>query len=185
MTDDLLTKVQSNMQKTLEALDVCLSKIRVGRAHPNLLDQVMVDYYGSKTPISQVATINVEDARVLKISPWEKSMIALIEKAILSSNLGITPNTVDGFIRLTLPTLTKQRREELGKLVQNEGEKFRISIRNIRRDSNNECKKLLSTKDISEDQLYGIKDKIQELTDNYISIIDKKILEKQECLQDI
>lgn len=181
----ILDKANESMQKTLSGLDNALVKIRTGRAHPSIVEHLIVDYYGNETPISQVATITVENAKTLKIAPWEKSMLEVIAKSILGSSLGLTPNVHDSVIRLILPDLSKERRVELGKQVQTEGEKFRISIRNARKEANNNAKKLFLDKLISEDELYSIKEKVQHLTDEYIVAVDKKITQKQTKLQEI
>jgi len=168
------------MGKSIEALKHEFSKIRTGRAHPSLLDQVSVSYYGSESPLTQVANVAVEDARTLSITPWYRSMVQAIEKAILKSDLGITPNTNGATIRIPLPPLTEERRKALVKVVKHEAENGRVAIRNIRRDANSEVQKLLKDKKVSEDDARDAEEKIQKLTDQYIKDVEK-LLEAKEA----
>jgi len=147
---DILSDAETRMGKSVDSLRSELVKIRTGRAHPSLLDQIMVDYYGTDTPINQVANVTVEDSRTLAVAPWEKQMVAVVEKAILNSGLGLNPSTAGNLIRIPMPPLTEERRRELVKVVKNEGENAKIAIRNIRRDANSDFKDLLKEKDISE-----------------------------------
>lgn len=180
MISDIQQNAATRMGKSIEALKHEFSKIRTGRAHPSLLDQVQVSYYGSESPLTQVANVVVEDARTLSITPWDRSMVQAIEKAILKSDLGITPNTNGATIRIPLPPLTEERRKSLVKLVKNEAENGRVAIRNIRRDANTDVQKLLKDKKISEDDARGAEDKIQKLTDQYIKDVEK-LLEAKEA----
>jgi len=159
--------------------------VRTGRAHPSLLDHLVVDYYGSEVPISQVANVNVEDARTLMISPWEKQMVQPIEKAIMKSDLGLNPATAGTVIRIPLPPLTEETRRDLVKVVRNEGEAAKVAIRNIRRDANSDFKSLLKEKDISEDEERDAQDEIQKLTDRYVSDVDKVLEEKEVDLMEV
>ena len=179
MIADIKKDADQRMQKSIESLKNDLTKIRTGRAHPSLLDQVMVDYYGTETPISQVANISTEDARTLKVVAWEKPMMAKIEKAILTSNLGLNPANDGNAIRVPLPALTEERRRDLVKVVKGEAEGARVAIRNIRRDANSDFKALLKEKEISEDDERRASDDIQKLTDHYIKEVET-VLEKKE-----
>jgi len=170
------------MVKSIEALQKAFTKIRTGRAHPSLLDQISVTYYGNESPLSQVANVSVEDARTLKVVPWEKSMIQAIEKAIMSSGLGLNPATQGTVIRLPLPALTEERRRDLVKIVKNEAEQGRVAIRNIRRDANAAIKDALKEKLISEDDARQGEEKIQKLTDQYIKEVEKHLEEKEADL---
>lgn len=179
MIADIKQDAEQRMQKSIDALKNDLTKIRTGRAHPSLLDQVVVEYYGSETPISQVANVTTEDARTLKVVPWEKNMMGKIEKAILVSNLGLNPTNDGNAIRVPLPALTEERRRDLVKLVKGEAEGARVAIRNIRRDANSDFKALLKEKEISEDEERKATDDIQKLTDHYIKEVEV-VLEKKE-----
>jgi len=176
------TKVR--MTKSLDALRRELAKIRTGRAHPSLLEHVHVDYYGNEVPIGQAASVAVEDARTLAVTAWDKSMVPVIEKAILTSDLGLNPNTAGNVIRIPLPPLTEERRVELGKVVHHEGENAKIAIRNIRRDANNHIKELLKEKEISEDDDRRAEQDIQQLTDLAVSKADEIVAEKEKELLD-
>lgn len=167
------------MDKSIDALKHEFAKIRTGRAHPSLLDQINVPYYGSDTSISQVANVAVEDARTLTITPWEKNMVGVIEKAIMKSDLGLNPSTNGMVIRIPLPSLTEDRRKALVKLVKHEAENGRVAIRNIRRDANASIKDALKAKTISEDEARNAEEKIQKLTDQYIKDVEK-LLEVKE-----
>lgn len=172
----------SRMEKSVEALKHELSKIRTGRAHPSLLEQINVSYYGADTPLSQVANIAVEDSRTLTITPWEKPLVGAIEKAILSSGLGLNPATTGDVIRVPMPPLTEQRRKELVKVVRAEAENSRIAIRNIRRDANTDIKEAQKEKMISEDEAHKGEERIQKITDNYIERIENVLKTKETDL---
>ena len=180
MISDIQQDASTRMGKSIEALKHEFSKIRTGRAHPSLLDQITVSYYGTDSSLSQVANIAVEDARTLTITPWEKTMVQVIEKAILKSDLGLNPATTGMTIRIPLPPLTEQRRRELVKVVKHEAENGRVAIRNIRRDANNAIKEALKEKLISEDDARNAEDKIQKITDQYIKEVEK-LLEAKEA----
>lgn len=179
MIADIKKNAEQRMHKSIEALKNDLTKIRTGRAHPSLLDQVTVDYYGSEVPLNQVANVSTEDARTLKVVAWEKPMMAKIEKAILTSNLGLNPANDGNSIRVPLPALTEERRRDLVKVVKGEAEGARVAIRNIRRDANSELKVLLKDKSISEDEERRASDEIQKLTDGCIKEVEV-VLEKKE-----
>ena len=182
MINDIQQDSAARMLKSIEALQKAFSKIRTGRAHPSLLDQITVTYYGNDSPLSQVANISVEDSRTLKVVPWEKGMIQAIEKAIMSSGLGLNPATQGTVIRIPLPALTEERRKDLVKVVKNEAEQGRVAIRNIRRDANTSIKDALKEKLISEDDARQAEDKIQKLTDQYIKEVEKYLEEKEADL---
>ncbi|MBN9229249.1 MAG: ribosome recycling factor [Legionella sp.] len=185
MINEIKQDSEKRMKKTIEALHVDMTKIRTGRANVGLLDHVQVDYYGTLTPLSQVANINASDSRTLLVTPWEKSMIAAIEKAILTSDLGLNPSTAGTAIRVPMPPLTEERRKELIKVVRGEGEQGKVSIRNIRRDANNQLKDLVKDKSISEDDERRAVEVIQKLTDKYIQEIDVLLVEKEKELMEI
>jgi len=180
MISDIQQDAATRMGKSIEALKHEFSKIRTGRAHPSLLDQISVSYYGSESALSQVANIAVEDARTLTITPWEKGMVQAIEKAIMKSDLGLNPATNGMTIRIPLPALTEERRRSLVKIVRNESENGRVAIRNIRRDANSEIKDALKEKLISEDEARLGEEKIQKITDQFIKDIEK-LLEIKEA----
>lgn len=167
------------MQKSIESLKHDLSKVRTGRAHPSLLDQVHVDYYGSPTPLSQVANLTLIDARTIGVQPWEKNMIAPVEKAIRESDLGLNPASMGDLIRVPMPALTEERRKELVKVVKHEGENAKIAVRNIRRDANEHLKKMLKDKDISEDDERRAQDDVQKMTDKFVAEVDKLVTQKE------
>ncbi|MDH5611806.1 MAG: ribosome recycling factor [Gammaproteobacteria bacterium] len=179
MIDEIIEDAETRMGKSVESLRTELTKIRTGRAHPSLLDHLTVEYYGAATPLSQVANVSVEDARTLSITPWEKDMVKAIEKAIMKSDLGLNPATAGTVIRIPMPQLTEQRRHELVRVVRNEAENGRIAIRNIRRDANGDFKDLLKEKEITEDQARQAEDKVQKLTDSYITKIDEVLAKKE------
>lgn len=185
MLADIKADARTRMSKSLEALRHELAKIRTGRAHPSLLEHVHVDYYGSEVPINQAATVAIEDARTLSVTPWDKSMVPAIEKAILSSDLGLNPTTAGTVIRIPLPPLTEERRLELGKVVHHEGENTKIAIRNIRRDANHHCKELLREKEITEDDERRTEHEIQELTNLAVNKVDDIVAEKEQELLEI
>jgi ribosome recycling factor len=173
------------MDKSLASLENDFSKIRAGRAHPSLLEQVTVEYYGTMVPLSQVSNITAEDARTLKVSPWEKDMVGPIEKAILTSDLGLNPNTQGLVMRIPLPPLTEDRRRELARVVRDEAENARVAIRNIRRDAISDFRELLKEKEISEDESRKAEDNIQKITDQHIASIDKSLADKENSLLEI
>ena len=172
--DERIQKYEDKMKKTLSGFEAELSTIRAGRANPHILDKIMVDYYGAPTSRQQVATITVPEARMIQIQPWESSLIKAIEKAILTSDLGLNPSNDGKIIRLVLPELTEERRKELGKDVKKKGEAAKVAVRNIRRDANDAYKKL-AKQDVSEDEIKELGDKIQKITDKYIKDIDKAV----------
>jgi ribosome recycling factor len=180
MINDIEQAASARMVKSVAALEKAFSKIRTGRAHPSLLDQITVSYYGSDSPLSQVANVAIEDSRTLTVTPWEKSMVQAIEKAILSSGLGLNPATSGTVIRIPLPPLTEERRRDLVKLVKQEAENGRVSIRNIRRDANSEVKEALKEKMVSEDEAHSGEEKIQKITDQHIKDVEK-LLEAKEA----
>lgn len=179
MIEEIVKDAGVRMHKSIEALKQSLGKVRTGRAHPSLLDHLRVDYYGSEVPISQVANVGIEDARTLTVTPWEKPMVQVIEKAILTSDLGLNPATAGTVIRIPMPPLTEETRRDLVKVVRHEGEAAKVAIRNIRRDANSDFKDLLKDKAISEDEERRAEEQIQRLTDQHIGEVDK-VLEKKE-----
>ena len=179
MADERIEKYESKMTKTLESLEKELSTVRAGRANPHILDKITVDYYGAPTPLQQVANVTVPEARMIQIQPWEASLIKEIQKAILSSDLGLNQNTYGKIIRLVLPELTQERRKELVKDVKKKGEAAKVAVRNIRRDANDAYKKL-AKQDVSEDEIKELEDKIQKLTDKFVKNIDKAVEEKSK-----
>jgi ribosome recycling factor len=182
MIADVKKNAEQKMKKTLETLKVDLGKVRTGRAHAGLLDHVMVDYYGTPTPIPQLANVNLVDARTLGVSPWDKKMASAIEKAIRESDLGLNPATQGEIVRVPMPALTEERRKELIKVVRHEGENARVAIRNVRRDANNHLKDLLKQKKAAEDEERRAQDEVQKLTDRHISEIDKLLQQKETDL---
>jgi ribosome recycling factor len=185
MINDTKKSAENRMQKSLETLKHELAKLRTGRAHPSLLEHVTVDYYGSQVPINQVANVTAEDARTLAVSPWEKTMVGPIEKAIMTSDLGLNPNTTGTLIRVPMPALTEERRREMIKVVKHEGENAKVAIRNIRRDANAEVKVLLKDKKISQDDERRAEDEIQKLTDRYIAEVDKLVQAKEKDMMEL
>ncbi|NBT77241.1 MAG: ribosome recycling factor [Betaproteobacteria bacterium] len=170
------------MTKSIESLRVTLSRIRTGRAHAGLLDHIQVDYYGSPVPISQVANVTLMDARTIGVSPWEKKMASVIEKAIRESDLGLNPVSMGDLLRVPLPPLSEERRRELAKVVKTEGEHAKVAVRNLRRDANEQFKKLLKDKELSEDEERRAQDDIQKLTDRNVTEIDRILAEKEKEL---
>ena len=169
---------EDKMVKTIDALEEEYTTIRAGRANPHILDKIKVDYYGTPTSLQQVANISVPEARMLQIQPWESSLIKEIEKAILVSDLGITPNNDGKVIRLIFPELTEDRRKELAKDIKKKGDNAKVAVRNVRRDANDAVKKQNKAGEISDDELKGIEDDIQKLTDKYTALIDKAVENK-------
>ena len=185
MIDDIQKRTAERMGKSIESLKHELAKIRTGRAHPSLLDHVTVSYYGNTVPLSQTANITIEDARTLAVTPWERNMIQAIEKAIMSSDLGLNPNTAGTVIRVPMPPLTEERRRDLIKVVRHEAENARVAIRNIRRDANTELKNALKDKTISEDEERKGQDLIQKRTDQYVKEVDSLLEIKEKDLMAI
>jgi ribosome recycling factor len=171
---------ESKMQKSMESLQTSLSKIRTGRASTGLLDHVNVDYYGSMVPVSQVANVTLIDSRTIGVTPWEKSMVGAVDKAIRESDLGLNPAAVGELIRVPMPPLSEERRKELVKVVRGEGEQGKVAVRNLRRDANDSFKKLVKEKEISEDEERKAQDDIQKMTDKFIAEIDKLLDAKEE-----
>lgn len=182
MINDIKAEAEKKMKKSLEALHSAFNKIRTGRAHPSILDSVMVNYYGQETPLKQVASVNVEDNRTLTVSPWEKNLVPTIEKAIMTSDLGLNPATTGDLIRVPMPMLTEETRREMVKQAKADAEHGRVSIRNARRDANNMIKELLKEKEITEDDERRGEDEIQKLTDKYIAEVEKMLKSKEEDL---
>ena len=177
---DVKKNTEQKMQKSIEALKTDLAKIRTGRAHTGLLDHVQVDYYGSMVPISQVANVTLVDARTIGVQPWEKKMVPAVEKAIREADLGLNPATMGDIIRVPTPALTEERRKELTKVVKGEGEDAKVAVRNLRRDANEQLKKLVKDKAISEDDERRGGDDVQKLTDKFVAEIDKLVAEKDK-----
>jgi ribosome recycling factor len=167
------------MGKTIENLKLNLSKVRTGRAHIGLMDHIQVDYYGNPSPLNQVANVTLIDSRTIGVQPWEKKMVAVVEKAIRESDLGLNPATSGDLIRVPMPALTEERRRELAKVIKHEGEEIKIAVRNIRRDANEALKKMVKDKLISEDDERRAQDDTQKLTDKYIAEIDKLLTQKE------
>ena len=185
MIDDIKKDADTRMSKSVDALRHELAKIRTGRAHPSLLDHLRVSYYGTDVPISQVANVSAEDARTLAVTPWEKNMVQVVEKAIMQSDLGLNPNTAGSVIRVPMPPLTEERRRDLIRVARHEAEQARVAVRNIRRDANNELKEALKEKMISEDDERRGQDVIQKLTDKHVKEADRVVEEKESDLMSI
>jgi len=179
---DVKKTADQKMHKSIETLKANLAKVRTGRAHTGILDQIQVDYYGSPTSLTQVANVTLLDARTIGVQPWEKKMVAVVEKAIRESDLGFNPSTQGDMIRVPTPPLTEERRREIVKLVKGEGEDAKVAIRNIRRDSNETLKKLLKDKACSEDEERRAQDEVQKLTDKFVAEVDKLISDKEKEL---
>ena len=185
MIDDILDDAKTRMLKSIDSLKSEMAKIRTGRAHPSLLEHIKVSYYGSDTPLNQVASVNVVDARTLGISAYDKSSIPDIEKAIMNADLGLNPVTAGEVIRVPLPPLTEERRKDLIKVVRAEAEQARVAVRNIRRDANSSCKELVKEKLISEDDERKAEDRVQKLTNEHIALIDKSLEQKEAEMLEI
>jgi ribosome recycling factor len=185
MIDDIKQDARNRMSKSIESFKAELSKIRTGRAHPSLLNHITVDFYGSDVPVGQAANITVEDARTLAVSPWDKSMVPVIEKAIISSDLGLNPSTAGTVIRVPMPPLTEERRKELVKVVRELAENARVAVRNIRRDGNNDLKTLTKDKDISEDDEHRGQDLVQQVTNQSTDEIESLLQTKEQELMEI
>lgn len=179
-TNQIIKSAETRMGKSIESLAGNLAKIRTGRAHSGLLDHVQVDYYGSMVPVTQVANVSVIDARALSVQPWEKNMLAVVEKAIRESDLGLNPVPVGDLIRVPMPALTEERRRELTRVVRAEGEDAKVAIRNLRREANDGLKNLVKDKEISEDDERRLQEVVQKLTDKYVSEIDDLVARKEE-----
>ncbi len=185
MINDIKKDAEGRMKKAVEALINNFNKIRTGRAHPSLLDGITVDYYGTETPLSQVANINIDDARTLSVSPWERNLVPAIEKAIMKSDLGLNPSTNGGLIRIPLPMLTEETRKTFIKQARAEAENGRVAVRNVRRDVLGDVKALLKDKAIGEDDDRRAQDEIQKITDKYIAEVDKALAVKEADLMAI
>ncbi|MCE9641276.1 MAG: ribosome recycling factor [Betaproteobacteria bacterium] len=179
MIADIKKSTEEKMKKTFEALKNDLGKVRTGRAHTGILDHVMVDYYGTQTAINSVANVSLLDARTIAVTPWEKKMVAAIEKAIRDAGLGLNPSTMGETVRVPMPPLTEERRRDLIKVVHKEAEGARVAVRNIRRDANNHLKDLLKQKKVAEDEERKAQDDVQKLTDRHIAEIDKALAAKE------
>ena len=185
MINEIHNDANDRMNKTLASLESDFSKIRAGRANPSLLEQIHVEYYGTLVPISQVSNITTEDSRTLKVTPWEKDMVGPIEKAIMTSDLGLNPISMGQVIRIPLPPLTEERRKELVRVVRDEAEHARVAVRNIRRDAISDYRELLKEKEISEDEAHRAEENIQKITDQHIDLIDKSLSDKENSLLEI
>lgn len=185
MIDDVMKDAKTRMDRSIEALNTGFAKLRTGRAHPSLLDHVTVDYYGSEVPISQTANITAADSRTLAVTPWDKGMVAAIEKAILNSDLGLNPATAGEVIRIPLPPLTEERRRDLIKVLKHEAETARVAVRNIRRDANHTLKELAKEKEITEDEERRAEERIQALTDSHVATIDEILAAKEQEMLEI
>ena len=183
--EQLIQNTSNRMEKAIGSLTIAFNKIRTGRANPSLLDDVKIDYYGNLTPLNQAANISVEEGRSLVISPWDKSLIPEVEKAILNANLGLNPSTSGDLIRVTMPVLTEETRQNYIKQARSEAENARVSIRNIRRDSNNTAKEDQGNGNISEDELRRIEDLVQKETDKHIALVDQELKAKEADLLEI
>ncbi|SRR5690554_25190 len=183
--EDIKKDAESRMKKSLEALDVALARVRTGRAHPSLLDNVLVPYYGADTPLNQLANITVEEGRTLLVSPFDQQLVPEVEKAIMKSDLGLNPSSAGNVIRLPLPALTEETRRDLVRVVRNEAEGARVSIRNIRRDANADIKELLKEKEISEDEQRRAEELIQQVTDKMVEEVDRRLKVKEEDLMTV
>lgn len=185
MIKEILKDAETRMQKSVSSMQTDLAKIRTGRAHPSLVDHITVDYYGSDVPLSQVANVAVEDSRTLSITPWEAPMVKVVEKAIMTSDLGLNPMTAGNVIRIPLPPLTEERRKEFVKLAKQEIEGGRVAVRNIRRDAMSDLKDLQKEKEISEDEERSASEQVQKLTDKYIAEMDALLAAKETELMAI
>ncbi len=185
MINDSIKNANLSMRKCVESLKTHLTKLRTGRAHPSLLEHIIVDYYGNPTPLQQVANITVENSRMLTITPWEKNIVTAIEKAIMTSDLGLNPATSGTVIRVPLPALTEERRRDLTKVVRDEVEKARVAVRNVRREANNDLKELLKEKEVTEDEERRGQQSVQKLTDDTIKEIDDLGLKKEKDLMEV
>ena len=185
MIEDIKKDAAERMQKSVAALGNAMAKIRAGRAHTSLLDHVVVPYYGSDVALSQVANVGIEDSRTLTVTPLEKPMLSVIEKAIMTSDLGVNPNSAGMTIRITIPPLTEERRRDLVKVAKSEAEGARVAVRNIRRDANSTLKELLKEKEISEDEERGAEEVVQKLTDDVIKQVEQVLVDKEADLMEV
>jgi ribosome recycling factor len=185
MIADVKKTAEQKMKKTLETLKADLGKIRTGRAHTGILDHIVVDYYGTATPVPQIGNVTLIDARTIGVTPWDKKMAPAIEKAIRDSDLGLNPSTMGETVRVPMPALTEERRKDLIKVVRHEGETARVAVRNVRRDANNHLKELLKQKKVAEDEERRAQDEVQKLTDRHIAEIDKLLQQKEADLMAI
>jgi len=185
MIDDINKNVEQRMKKSVQSLRDELSKLRTGRAHPSLLEHITVDYYGNPTLLAQVANVAIENSRTLTVTPWEKDMVAKVEKAIMTSNLGLNPSTAGTVIRVPLPALTEERRKDLMRVVRDEAERARVAIRSIRREANNEFKDLIKAKEIGEDEERRAETDMQKMTDKYVAEIDSISSAKEKGLMTV
>ena len=185
MIEDIKKDAGERMQKSVSALNSAMAKIRAGRAHTSILDHVLVPYYGSDVALSQVANVGIEDSRTLTVTPWEKPMLSVVEKAIMNSDLGVNPNSAGMTIRIPIPPLTEERRRDLVKVARSDAEGARIAIRNIRRDANSTLKELLKEKEISEDAERSAGDVIQKLTDDVMKQVDHILADKEAALMEV
>ncbi|MBV1911125.1 MAG: ribosome recycling factor [Kangiellaceae bacterium] len=185
MINEIKEDAQSRMDKSIESFRISLQKIRTGRAHPSLLSHLTVSYYGAATPLSQAATVSVQDSRTLVVQPFEASMVQAVEKALMESDLGITPNTAGNVIRLPLPALTEERRRDMTRIVRSEAESAKVAVRNIRRDANSTLKELESEKEIGEDELRRSEEDVQKITDLHVKKIDDMSAVKEKELMEI
>ena len=185
MIDEIKEDAQERMGKSIEALKNNLNKVRTGRAHASLLDNIVVEYYGMDTPLNQVGNISVPDARTIAVTVFDKSMISAVEKAIMASDLGLNPSSQGTLIRIPLPPLTEERRKDLVKVVKGEGENGKIAIRNIRRDANSDIKALNKDKEISDDEMHQAEDEIQKITDTFVKQVDVILADKEAELMEI
>jgi len=182
MIADIKRSAEEKMKKTLETLKVDLGKVRTGRAHTGLLDHILVDYYGTPTPVNGVANVTLLDARTIAVTPWDKKMASVVEKAIRDSDLGLNPATVGDTVRVPMPALTEERRRDLIKVVHKEAEAARVAVRNIRRDANSHLKELLKQKKVAEDEERRAQEDVQKLTDRHIAEVDKALAAKEADL---
>jgi len=185
MLNEIKNDASERMSKSVDSLRHAFAKVRTGRAHTSLLDHIKVDYYGSEMPLNQVANVSVGDARTLTVTPWEKPMVPVVEKAIMTSDLGLNPSTSGTVIRVNLPPLTEERRRDMIRVVRSEAEAARVAIRNIRRDANGDFKELLKEKEITEDDDRGAQEAIQKLTDKYVAEVEKLLEGKEKDLMEI
>jgi ribosome recycling factor len=185
MIKDIIKDAENRMKKSIEALKTDLTKLRTGRAHTSLLDHITVSYYGSESPLSQVASVTVSDPRTITVTPWDQSMVQAVEKAIMQSDLGLNPITAGKVIRVPLPPLTEERRKDMIRVVRHEGENARVAIRNIRRDANSDLKSLNKDKEITDDELRQAEDAIQKVTDKYVKEVDQVLDAKEKDLMAI
>ena len=185
MIAEISKNTEERMTKSVESLSVSLTKLRTGRANTSLLDHISVDYYGNKSPLSQVANVGVEDSRTLSVTVWDKTIVEVIEKAIMESNLGLTPNSAGTLIRIPIPPMTEERRKELIKVLKTEAEQTKVAVRNIRRDALGKFKELVKNKDISGDDERKAADVIQKLTDRYVAVVDEVIGKKETEILEI